>query len=157
MGERAKEKNLISRILVPIDFSDNSAAALHYAVALAKPLKAHLILLHVVDPSYHAGEGLPFTTDRERLLDDFSHEALEEKIPVEVYLVHGNPFGEIIHSAKMKKADLIVLGTHPRSRIDHLFTECVAEKVVEAASCPVVTVRPQPANSKQKMVKTDLE
>ena len=65
--------------------------------------------------------------------------------------------GEIINSAKREKADLIVLGAHGRSGADHLFTECVAEKVVESAPCPVVTVRSQPAHSKRKPAKTDLE
>lgn len=153
MRHQSKEKNFISRILVPTDFSDRSAAAFRYAIALAKPLKAHLILVHVIDPT----EGLAFTHDRRRLLDDLSKGALKEKIPVEVHLAHGAPLEEILHSAKREKADLIVLGAHERSGADHLFTECVAEKVTEAAPCPVVTVRSRPAHFKGKMGKADLE
>ena len=157
MGRRIKEKNLISRLLVSTDFSDCSAAALQYAIALAKRMKAHLILVHVIEPSDHLAEGLPFINDREHLLDNLSKEALKEKIPVDVQLLHGGPIDEIIHSANREKADLIVLGTHGKADMKHLFTECVAEKLMESAPCPVVTVRPRPAHSKRRTTKIDLE
>jgi len=50
--------------------------------------------------------------------------------------------------AKREGADLIVMGTHGRTGIDHLLAGSVAEKVVRLAPCPVLTVRSVPAASK---------
>jgi nucleotide-binding universal stress UspA family protein len=52
-----------------------------------------------------------------------------------------SPHGEILHAAKEKGADLIVLGTHGRTGVPHLLFGSVAERVVRQATCPVLTVR----------------
>ena len=48
---------------------------------------------------------------------------------------------EIIKTAKEKDVDLIVIGTHGRTGIDHMLFGSTAEKVVRKAPCPVLTVR----------------
>jgi nucleotide-binding universal stress UspA family protein len=60
---------------------------------------------------------------------------------VETMVVRGVPFAEIIKTAKNKNADLIVIGTHGRTGIDHMLFGSTAEKVVRKAPCPVLTVR----------------
>jgi nucleotide-binding universal stress UspA family protein len=51
------------------------------------------------------------------------------------------PFVEIIKTARERKTDLIVIGTHGRTGIDHMLFGSTAEKVVRKAPCPVLTVR----------------
>ena len=156
-----KQNSTISRILVPIDFSACSTAALDYAVALAKPLNADLILIHVIEPfPYNVIEGLTFvdygarlTSETQALLDTLSKRPLKEKLSVATHLTGGVPFREIIYMAEREKADLIVMGTHGRTGFDHLFTGSVAEKVVRLASCPVLTIRSERTPSKKKTVK----
>ena len=53
----------------------------------------------------------------------------------------GSPFLEIIRYAKEKGIDLIVIGTHGRTGLAHVFMGSVAEKVVRKAPCPVLSVR----------------
>jgi nucleotide-binding universal stress UspA family protein len=59
----------------------------------------------------------------------------------EKMVVRGVPFVEIIRIAKERSADLIVIGTHGRTGIDHMLFGSTAEKVVRKSSCPVLTVR----------------
>lgn len=151
-----KQTRTISRIMVPTDFSPDSAEALEYAIALAKQLKADLILAHVIEPfPYNLVEGMAFsdygerlTPPVQRLLNHQSKRAIKEKIPVKTRLIEGAPFREIIKMAKRERADLIVMGTHGRTGIDHLLAGSVAEKVVRLSPCPVLTVRSVPAASK---------
>ena len=60
---------------------------------------------------------------------------------VEQAVVRGVPFVEIIRTAKEKNADMIVIGTHGRTGIDHMLFGSTAEKVVRKSPCPVLTVR----------------
>ena len=53
----------------------------------------------------------------------------------------GNPVEEICHYARKHGIDLVVMGTHGRTGLKHLLIGSVAERVVRACSCPVLTVR----------------
>lgn len=158
MKRKEKKEKLISWILVPTDFSECSTEALEYAMSLAKPLQADLILTHVIEPfPYTAVNGIAFINFEERLipearalLDKFSQRPLEEKLSVETHLTSGIPSREIITLAEREGADLIVMGTHGRTGINHLMAGSVAEKVVRLSPCPVLTVHPRAAASKQK-------
>src|SRR5581483_1284264 len=102
MERQTKRKEAISRILVPTDFSDCAAAGLEYAMTLAKPFNAPLILVHVVEPNpYTAAQGLNLINYKERLLSDLSKRLLQEKIAAEVHLVHGIPSREIVRLAEL--------------------------------------------------------
>ena len=58
-----------------------------------------------------------------------------------IAMVHGVPFHEIIEAAKTQQVDLIVMGTHGRTGLQHVLLGSVAEKVVRLAPCPVLVVR----------------
>ena len=53
----------------------------------------------------------------------------------------GDPLFEIVEYARTERVDLIVMGTHGRTGMSHLFLGSVAERVVRTAQCPVLTVR----------------
>jgi nucleotide-binding universal stress UspA family protein len=76
-----------------------------------------------------------------REMDKWYNEVVAMVKDVEKMVVRGVPFVEIIRTAKEKNADLIVIGTHGRTGIDHMLFGSTAEKVVRKASCPVLTVR----------------
>jgi nucleotide-binding universal stress UspA family protein len=128
-------------ILCPVDFSACSEVALELASRLAEPEKSKVILLSVTDPAKSEPTNLAdaFSKNaRSRLEDRFlSHEALT----VEHLNLKGNPAEVIVHIAKAKKADMIVMGTHGRSGWSKLMMGSVAQEVMKEAHCPVITVR----------------
>jgi nucleotide-binding universal stress UspA family protein len=143
---------LLKRILVPTDFSDKSAAALTYAVALVEQFGASLHLLHVVD-ALVGGESVAWQLatreDIERAIESSAWDDLRKVLPpdelkrlhVELALEWGAPFVEIIRYARSHEIDLIAMGTHGRSGVTHLLLGSVAENVVRSSPCPVLTVR----------------
>jgi len=142
----------IKRILVPVDFSAASRAALWRAGELATALGATVELLHVVDlprPSHVISEGhvpLPPEYRQDVLRDTESHlkDWLETAmIPATFHraLGEGKPFVEIVKYAREHGVDLIVMGTHGRGGMAHLLLGSVADKVIRTAPCPVMTVR----------------
>lgn len=143
----------LNTILVPTDFSEPSQKALAYARALTRLFEGSLHVLHVVEEPFVHGwtvEGYVASLPdfREELLHRAAEEmdklfTADERKLLQVQLVGraGNPFTEIVRYAKQKEIDLIVMGTHGRGKMAQLLLGSVAEKVVRAAPCPVLTVR----------------
>ena len=134
------------RILVPIDFSPYSDAALALATSLARDGDGTLVLAHVeVIPLSAAGGEFMYAIPEpptEELLDKLEHVAPPDShVPVERRLLAGDPADAIIRLAETENIDLIVMGTHGRGAVHHVLVGSVAERVVRAAPCPVLTVR----------------
>lgn len=128
----------IQRILVPVDGSPPSLAALEHAVVLAEDYDAEIEVLHVIPP-----EDILTSTDR-----NAAERAIEEALEhVELGLLHhvtrttiaGDPQREILEAAR--GADLVVMGTHGRIGRLHAMLGSTTEEVVRNAPCPVLTVR----------------
>jgi nucleotide-binding universal stress UspA family protein len=138
-------------ILVPVDFSPHAERALDYAITLARKLPARLLLLHVI----HAlplgvtemGSALPeaylqdIESEVRQSLGKYLQRLSEAGLEGEIAIVHGVPFEEITQIAKAREVHLIVMGTHGRTGLEHLFLGSVAEKVVRLAACPVLVTR----------------
>jgi nucleotide-binding universal stress UspA family protein len=142
----------IKTILFPTDFSNGARAAMDHAISLAKDYKAKLILLYVIQDISIAEWYIPSSISAGELVEDMQKSAWQEMDKwiaevslqvkdVEKMVVRGVPFVEIIRTAKERNADLIVIGTHGRTGIDHMLFGSTAEKVVRKAACPVLTVR----------------
>lgn len=140
----------IKHILVPTDFSEQGLTALKYAAAFADQFGAGVDLFHVLEP-IPAGALLShipaaelqkdMREAAEKKMEELHNEWDEYAFPVRRSVVEGFPFVEIIKKARECDADLIVMGTHGRGAIAHMFMGSVAEKVVRKAPCPVLTVR----------------
>jgi len=138
----------IKKILVGTDFSDCSDYALDYALMLSKLFGAEVLLLHIIESfSYSMTESLTvvgheraLTATATALLENALKRLLDQGCRAESHLGHGSPYREIIKQAEDAESDLIVVGTHGRSGVEHLLLGSVAEKVVRLASCPVLTV-----------------
>jgi universal stress protein A len=137
-------------LLVPTDFSATSEIALHYALDIAPP-GAAIHVLHVIhDASLMAAYPDGFYVEppgqRERLIEEatarlteIARTAARPNLTTEV--VVGWPVGAIVQDAKLRDADLIVMGTHGRTGLAHALLGSVAERVLRTAPCPVLTVR----------------
>ena len=74
-------------------------------------------------------------------LNDLIPENTKKNIQAETLVVKGIPYIEIIKAAKDLSADLIVMGTHGRTGLEHILIGSVAERVIQKASCPVLSIR----------------
>ena len=138
------------RILVGIDFSAASEAALEYAVGLAKALHASVTAVHAYDlPKYSFPDvAVPVPPEMEREIVKAATRSLHDAcdpfaktgVKIDALVVKGKPWAELDRVAEAKKADVIVLGTHRRGPLGRVFLGSVAEKVVRAAPIPVLTV-----------------
>jgi nucleotide-binding universal stress UspA family protein len=141
------------RICCPVDFSDASRAAMEVAADLARRFGAELVLFHAYPvPGYTFPDGSVVASPKmlqdladgaERHLESWRLEA--EPIaarPVRIVKVAGEPASEIVAFARDERIDLLVLGTHGRSGLEHALMGSIAERVVRRARCPVLTVRP---------------
>jgi universal stress protein A len=151
------ERNMtkLSRILVPVDFSGCSRAALRHAAMLGKSFGATIDLLYVWEaPAFVAPEamiGAAGTTqtlaqlagDQARTaMKEFVTQAREDGIEVaNTRVEQGDPARTIVEIAEEGDYDLVAMGTHGRSGFAHLLLGSVAEKVVRRSPKPVLTVR----------------
>ncbi|MBI5773053.1 MAG: universal stress protein [Verrucomicrobia bacterium] len=134
------------RILVPVDFSKSSLAALQHALALAQRYDAQLLVLHALEP-LHA-DMLIDVTQAQRDARAAAHERLTKLADAtkRVWprtgreLRTGHPVAIVTAMAKRMNADLIVMGTHGRTGFKRALMGSVAERVVRHAPCPVLTV-----------------
>jgi universal stress protein A len=142
----------LSRILVPIDFSDHSKKALQYAIPFAEQFKASIDLLYVVEPTIYPADfsfgqvGFPNVEDelRQRGAEELKSLIAKEigkRVPAKQVIRTGKAFYEIGEYAREESMDLIIIATHGHSGVEHVLFGSTAEKVVRHAPCPVLVVR----------------
>jgi nucleotide-binding universal stress UspA family protein len=144
----------IRRILLPTDFSTNSATATKYACEFATRFDAELYLLHTLEvhpaatPEFAMGLALPsHVAESKAAAEKALAGVLDPQWSAGRKVVHaileGSPKIEIVGYARNRDIDLIILSTHGRSALKHVIMGSVAENVVRTAPCPVLTVRPE--------------
>jgi nucleotide-binding universal stress UspA family protein len=139
-------------ILVPLDLNAASRPAVEYALRLAAPLEASLVLLHVTDrpcPAWLFGSigrrMLPdaITRRARQLLNALAESARQRGVRLRCMVREGVPGYEILRLAESLDVALIVLGRSARGALNRLVFGSVIGEVVEASRCPVLVV---PAN-----------
>lgn len=139
-------------LLVAVDFSDVSAAALRTAVDLAQRLGAPLKVVHVVQP-----QPVPLPLEGSAIyMDEVQTWQVEEaEKSLQKFIAEHCPPGavsvtrvrsgvaatEISQAAVDNDAGMIVLGTHGRTGLKHLLMGSIAESVLRVAPVPVLCVR----------------
>lgn len=155
----------VKTILVPTDFSEGAQVALDHAKTLATAFQAKIVVLHVIETlAYTMTETMervdtatmvkrmtqsPQLMDLyalvqravEPALDQLVQDLQKDGVSASRALVQGAAYEQIIAQSRAVGADLIVMGTHGRRGVSHLFIGSVAERVVRMAPCPVLTVR----------------
>jgi nucleotide-binding universal stress UspA family protein len=150
-GDR-EEHAAVRHILVPTDFShDAEGAAKTARTLLGDGEGARITLLHAYHlPVEYTAYGtiptaLPFHADVAAVAEEKLAEAAQalsgQGIVVETRAREGYPPEVIVETAQELDADLIAMGTHGRTGLRHLLLGSNAERVIEHAPCPVLTVR----------------
>jgi len=124
------------KILVPLDGSDLAEMALPYAEELANAFKSEVILLHVSEPSESHYKHM-----HELYVKEVADRIKERFKKVSQVVVSGKPADEIISYADKNKVGLIIMTSHGRSGILSWATGSIANKLLQAATMPVLLVR----------------
>jgi universal stress protein A len=145
----------IRRILIPIDYSENSKVALAYGAELAVSFGASLDIVHVWDrPTYvtdavmvqrpgegHRPIGELIRENAQKDMDEFmAGITLPNGVPSRTRLLSGEPAATLVAELKKGEHDLVVLSTHGRTGFAHLLLGSIAEKLVRLSPVPVLTV-----------------
>jgi nucleotide-binding universal stress UspA family protein len=132
-------------ILVAVDGSDHSRAALEHAIELARDQNARLALITVVP--YLAAVAVASSAQVVPLQEACFRETLDEAVatvPQDIgvvrILAHGRPSREIAERVAGGDFDLIVMGTHGRGRVGVVVLGCVSRVVLHRARTPVLLV-----------------
>ncbi len=142
----------LKKILVPIDFSETSKKAFHYALRFAEQFNCEIVLLHVVEPvSPTVGPPLvlevfldaedPLSIMEKKLAVLTAQSRTNGANSISSRIRTGHAPNEITKAAKDLDVDLIVIATHGYTSWRHLCIGSTAERVVRSAPCPVLVVR----------------
>jgi len=132
-------------ILVALDDSAQSDAALAFALRFAQNGTASLVLCSVVDaPAAASALATTLSASTRALLADRAALVAAAHIAYETCAPGGDPAAAIVATAQAHGAGTIVMGTHGRRGLQRMFLGSVAEAVVRAASVPVAVVRALP-------------
>ncbi|MEJ2201615.1 MAG: universal stress protein [Desulfuromonadaceae bacterium] len=139
-------------ILFAVDFSESSEYAFDYALSLAKKFESRLLIIHVInEPVDLRGFYVPHISfekleqeieaGAKKMMEKFCQQQIKGFNNFETFVVPGIPYDEIIKTAETHSADLILMGTHGRTGLDHVLFGSTAEKVVRKSTIPVMTIR----------------
>jgi nucleotide-binding universal stress UspA family protein len=154
-GETKKTKRLkIQNVLVPLDFSKASHAALQFALPFVRRFDAKLHLVHVAPADSMSGlVDMPLVMPQVHIADrtrrDLSAAALRSGVQLQRCHFHarrGAASTEICELAQKIPSDLIVMATRGNTGLKHLALGSTAERVVRSSSCPVLVVRDKAVN-----------
>jgi len=144
------------KILFCTDFSENSDYAFEFAYGIAKRDKGLLYILYVIPDNPHrkfAENVIPPETlekidkeFKETLINNYREhyiKKIENGVPFKIFVKSGREDAEIIKFAEEENADIVVMGTHSRTGIQHAIIGSVAEKVLRHSPIPVFVIPPR--------------
>lgn len=141
------------KVLFCTDFSENSDCAFDYAFGIAKRDEGVLYILHVIPANkdrYNLERCLTkvelnrikatLQEDREKAFNDRYLRHIKDKTKVQIVTKSGQEDKKILEFARKEKIDIIVIGTHGRTGIEHFFIGSVAEKIIRHSRIPVFII-----------------
>lgn len=146
----------IKRILFPVDFTENSSRISPYVLSVSEKYDAMIYLLHVVvDFSQWGGYDISDIRmgryqefqeeafkDAEKGLEKVCEEQLKACPNFQKKILSGDPAKEILKFIESEEIDMVIMGTHGRKGLDHVFFGSVAENVLRKSPVPVLVINP---------------
>jgi nucleotide-binding universal stress UspA family protein len=141
---------MFSRILVPVDGSDNSYRALDAALLLSEKLRAEVTVIHVMEDipvSYVVSEKLlreivdAYKRENQLILSNCSQIATKKGLVIQTKLLQGNPGSTILDFCEKEKYDIIIMGSRGMGKFKELVLGSVSSRVLHHSSCPVMIIR----------------
>lgn len=141
-------KTINSKILVPIDFSEQSLIALGQSYNLASEYDAAILLLYVIEDSGIMSKLLTakhlsnMKKDIQNRMNKLAEETTKKsKIEVDTMIAKGKVYEKIIEVAEMVNALMIIMGHDSKKKLHVRFIGSNALNVVRDAKCPVITIK----------------
>ena len=133
---------MYKHILLPTDGSERSIRAITAGIELAKVLNAKVTGLFASEPTYVSEVDKDLAPQAEAALSKVTQKAKEAGVASEcISILVDTPQDAIIQYAKDKGCDLIIMGTHGRSKVGKFFLGSVAASVLADCEIPVLLYR----------------
>jgi nucleotide-binding universal stress UspA family protein len=142
---------MLSKILVPVDGSENSFRALEQAIFLATKIQeAKITALYVIEdppslyiysPKIMEKVRADYESAYTKILEKSKEMANKSGINIHTVLVEGDPASKIIGYSEMEKIDIIIIGSRGMGKFKELILGSVSNKVLHHAKCSVMLVR----------------
>lgn len=157
LAKTSRKKSGGKVILVPVDFSPHSEAALEFAADLAEKMAARLMVLHVVHdpgemPGYYSKlvkkkrigriqdiAGEVFEDFLKQFIDD--HPELKPVRKADTLMVIGLPVTRILQVVEKLEPVMVVMGSQGRTGLKHLLLGSKAEQLVQLCPVPITIVK----------------
>ena len=141
----------IQKIVVPVDFSENTDKLVAYACYVAQKLGSVIHFVHVV--AAYPGDamiGAPFAAEYRDKIYLASKDRMSTMVQDNQQhcpgctgqVVPGEPVDKIVELAREADADLIIISTHGAKGLEKILLGSVAERVLKRAHCPVLIMNP---------------
>ncbi|OOG72754.1 universal stress protein [Algoriphagus sp. A40] len=150
------------KIIVPLDFSENSYKALEFAISMADKKKGEIILVHVVEIVYDFASQAALALDSmfkdgEKLLKENIEKYQASGVKMSYEILEGNAAITVARIAEESQANLIVMGTQGASGIKKALIGTTTVSLIREANCPVLVVPAQSHVSEIRKVTLALE
>jgi universal stress protein A len=142
----------IRKILVGVDFSENSKKTLKYAHDFFSDCGIEIHVVHVVNDAIPEGSYIPHTSIDEMGKDavKYATEELEKFVPrkvmaggadVRLVVLKGEPYSTVIEYAEKSGLELIVVGSHGASKLEKMLLGSVTDKIIRKSPIPILVVK----------------
>lgn len=135
----ARERSEISKILVPVDGSENSQKALEHAVALAREMDLKMTLMNVLEPSFFKVKPELSKEIGSQILSQAAEHA--KGVKIDQKLESGHPAETIIKIARDEEYDLIIMGSRGHGAMKRLLLGSVSDHVIHYTDRSVLLVK----------------
>jgi nucleotide-binding universal stress UspA family protein len=141
------------KVLFCTDFSENSDYAFDFAFGIAKRDSGLLYILHVLPDNPHQAFAEQYIKrenleDIQRSIEESLHDKftdhyvkkIDNEIAYKTIIKSGREDNEILKFVKKEQVDIIIMGTHGRTGIEHVFFGSVAENVLRRSKVPIFII-----------------
>ena len=141
---------MFTKILVPVDGSDNSYRALEAALVLSEKLGSNISVVNVMEqvPITHIeSEKLlselleAYKKENQEILSKCSDIARQKGIAIKTVLLQGNPAPVILDYSKKENFDLVIMGSRGIGKFKELIIGSVSSKIVHHSPCAIMIIR----------------
>ena len=141
---------MFSKLLVPVDGSENSLRALDAAIFLSKKIEAHITALHVMEKAptvyIHSQKELErllegFRKESEKILENCKEIAKKNATEIQTVLMEGDAASKIIQYSEKGSFDTIIMGHRGSGRFKEMVLGSVTQKVLHQVKRSVLIVR----------------